>query len=188
MPQLSGPGIFLVTLILVTAALASSPWSQWSCVAGTWRRSATQLRGRCGGQVTSQHLRASKSFTQEDSYLLGRDKLQTSRVQGGRVVLQRRYVIRDRNVWNVLWNSFLSRHLIITRSHHQARRVTQLWGGSPGRGPGPGGWCAGARPGSGTSVSSSERPESCCLIWSSYNICVWWDQRTPKHETNSISI
>ena len=98
MSQLSPP-LVLFLVILVTAASASSPWSQWSCVAGTWRRSATQLRGRCGGQVTSTHLRASNILTVEDCYLLGRDKLQTSRVQGGRRVLQRRYV-RD-EVWNL---------------------------------------------------------------------------------------
>ena len=57
-------------------------------------------------------------------------------------------------IWKIFLNSF-----IISASdyiNHQARCVTQLWEGSPGQGPGPGGWSAGVRPGSGTSVSSSE--------------------------------
>ena len=49
----------LLTLFIIESLSWSScsrtglSWSEWSCVSGSWRRSAsaTQLGGRCGGQV-----------------------------------------------------------------------------------------------------------------------------------------
>ena len=48
---MAGLTVTLVMLVTVGLVAGTSPWSQWSCVAGSWRRSATQLRGRCWGQV-----------------------------------------------------------------------------------------------------------------------------------------
>ena len=108
-------GIFLVTVILVTAVSASSPWSQWSCVAGSWRRSATQFRGLCGGQVMAhQDSYSSPLFNVGYFCVLGRDKLQTRRVQMGRTVLQRRYLHNIRaNVWNLKQFPELVKYLCI---------------------------------------------------------------------------